>query len=482
MGERLVVSLTKRAVGRLAATLLLVGGCVTLITAPLAAPTDRVPLFALGGFAEAVGAWAWYAPWDRWSPRASLWLLVPVFLLLDLGDIFAGADPYIFGIYFVVVFAWIGVCHPPLTSFRVGPAAAIAYIAPLLLPGHGPTAIPSILQVMPVCLAVGEGVSRLPTSLRQAEEADLRRVADMRGLVDATEDLAKRSDPGSAMEVAAARARALLGGDGALALEAETTGGFATTAVLDWPGAPEKVEPGEEPEMELAIHKTVVELVHPRGSEGLLFGSGAFRTVVFVPLATSTGALGCLAVGSREDRQALDPFTSYLVQTFAAHAALTVERLQAVRLLAEASLHDDLTGLGNRRSVEGGLSGLRAGDAIVVADLDRFKRLNDSRGHLAGDHALRAFAHHVTDSLRQEDWAARLGGDEFLIVLPEAGAEAGSIVRRLAEAWRRALPATTFSAGIAVHRSGSPPGETLERADRALYEAKRQGRDRVVRL
>jgi diguanylate cyclase (GGDEF)-like protein len=84
--------------------------------------------------------------------------------------------------------------------------------------------------------------------------------------------------------------------------------------------------------------------------------------------------------------------------------------------------------------------------------------------------------------LRQEDWAARLGGDEFLIVLPEAGAEAGSIVRRLAEAWRRALPATTFSAGIAVNRSGSPPGETLERADRALYEAKRQGRDRVVRL
>jgi len=238
MGERLVVSLTKRAIGRLAATLLLVGGCVTLITAPLAASTDRAALFAIGACAGAIGAWAWHAPWDRWSRGASLWLLLPVFLLLDLGDVLAGADPYTFGVYFVVVFAWIGVCHRPGTSVRVGPAAAIAYTAPLLLPGHGPTAIPSILQVIPVCLAVGEGVARLPTSLRQAEDEDLRRVADMRGLVDAMEDLAKQSDPGSAMKVAVARARVLLRGCGALGLVAETTGGFATTAVLDWPGIP----------------------------------------------------------------------------------------------------------------------------------------------------------------------------------------------------------------------------------------------------
>ena len=86
----------------------------------------------------------------------------------------------------------------------------------------------------------------------------------------------------------------------------------------------------------------------------------------------------------------------------------------------------------------------------------------------------------MSDSLREEDWAARLGGDEFLIVLRDGGAEAGSIVRRLAEAWRRTLPATTFSAGIAVHRSGPSAGDTLERADRALYEAKRLGRDRIV--
>jgi len=232
--------------------------------------------------------------------------------------------------------------------------------------------------------------------------------------------------------------------------------------------------------MELAIHKMVVELVHPGGSGSVLFGPGTHRTVVFVPLAASTGALGCLAVGLREDRQTLDPFTSYLVQTFAAHAALTVERLQAVRLLAEASLRDELTGLGNRRSVDEGFGELRAGDAIVVADLDQFKDLNDSRGHLAGDHALRAFGHHVSDSLREEDWAARLGGDEFLIVLRDGGAEAGSVVRRLAEAWRRTLPSTTFSAGIAVHRSGSSPGDTLEHADATLYEAKRLGRDRII--
>lgn len=117
---------------------------------------------------------------------------------------------------------------------------------------------------------------------------------------------------------------------------------------------------------------------------------------------------------------------------------------------------------------------------MAIADLDHLKELNDTEGHTAGDELLKAFAAQLASSLREGDVASRLGGDEFLLVLRGVGENAEGIVERLAERWRETSPTVSFSAGVAV-ASGEGDGETaLERADAALYAAKRAGRDRVV--
>ncbi len=140
---------------------------------------------------------------------------------------------------------------------------------------------------------------------------------------------------------------------------------------------------------------------------------------------------------------------------------------------------DALTGLFNRRSIEEHLARLRTGDAVVVADLDHFKLVNDTHGHAAGDQVITSFAEAMTGSLRGQDWAGRLGGEEFVIVIRDGGRAAEPVVGRIRNAWAATAPLTTFSAGIAVHTRGADPEETLARADEAMYLAKHNGRNRT---
>lgn len=170
------------------------------------------------------------------------------------------------------------------------------------------------------------------------------------------------------------------------------------------------------------------------------------------------------------------------------------DRLQAK--LKEQALRDPLTGLHNRRYlfevaprlIE--LAQRQQGHlCVVVADLDRFKQLNDSYGHAAGDEVLRAFAALLNQSVRRSDVVCRHGGEEFVIVMPDitlAGAEA--MLARLLVAYsalrlhagKHALPSCSFSAGIAVCPGhGTTLDQLLSRADRALYAAKEAGRSRI---
>ncbi len=168
----------------------------------------------------------------------------------------------------------------------------------------------------------------------------------------------------------------------------------------------------------------------------------------------------------------------------------------------ELALQDQLTGLANRRALEEMLRNevsraLRHVRplAILMADVDHFKAINDTYGHRAGDDVLRQLARLVADTLRSIDMAARYGGEEIFVIMPETPiSEAGQVAERL----RAAVEAHTFvvdpedeeppiplrltaSVGVAALPENAESLEGLvETADRALYDAKRQGRNRVV--
>lgn len=124
--------------------------------------------------------------------------------------------------------------------------------------------------------------------------------------------------------------------------------------------------------------------------------------------------------------------------------------------------------------------------AVAMADLDRFKQLNDKYGHEAGDRALRIFADAVRPALRDEDVIGRWGGEEFVLVLPgmsarEAKAALDRVRSQLAEACARAeAPAVTVSMGVVDNDLSTMGDELVRLADEALLAAKTQGRDRVV--
>ncbi|MDR9438112.1 MAG: sensor domain-containing diguanylate cyclase [Halomonas sp.] len=154
--------------------------------------------------------------------------------------------------------------------------------------------------------------------------------------------------------------------------------------------------------------------------------------------------------------------------------------------------HDELTGLLNRRAGLGLLEeeilrSRRYGTPLCVAtcDLDHFKRVNDRHGHAVGDSVLRDVAHLMKDAMRQHDRVIRLGGEEFLILLPGVGREGAC---RAVERLRQCLETTpvadeglalTLSAGVAELQGNEEADALMERADRALYCAKDQGRNRV---
>ncbi|MGM9513214.1 diguanylate cyclase [Roseateles sp. DB2] len=171
--------------------------------------------------------------------------------------------------------------------------------------------------------------------------------------------------------------------------------------------------------------------------------------------------------------------------------ALVLSRL--IQRIESLTRHDPLTGLWNRRELSEQLARqqVRAqrgrSHALLMVDLDHFKRINDELGHAAGDAALRHVARLLQASLREQDCAARYGGEEFALLLPDtplAGAQA------LAERLRAALASSvwswqgrhwplTASLGLALSAPGRLGDALVEAADRAMYQAKAQGRNRV---
>ena len=227
---------------------------------------------------------------------------------------------------------------------------------------------------------------------------------------------------------------------------------------------------------------------------------------VCIPLVANGDAIGLLSIQDDDFPPRIpDPEVDsnafarrhHLAATVAEHTALALGNLSLRESLRLQAVRDPLTGLYNRRYMqeflERELHSARRKHrplAVMMLDLDRFKRYNDNFGHPAGDQALAAVGEMLMRSVRAEDIACRYGGEEFTLILPEcsllqATVRAEEICKRLKE--YHALPehhatdALTFSIGVAAFDETTDRVDLLLKfADDALYQAKRAGRDRVV--
>ncbi len=159
--------------GRLAAVFYVGGALLGLVALPLPAPgSNRAVTGMLAVVALALGIVIGFAPWGTWPRQASLVLVPPAFALIALANTFGGSGLYTYGVYFVIVFVWIGLAHRPGTALLMAPLAAAAYVLPLLvLPGSSGTGLSSAAITIPLCVLVGEGISWGRVKLEQIEEA-----------------------------------------------------------------------------------------------------------------------------------------------------------------------------------------------------------------------------------------------------------------------------------------------------------------------
>jgi two-component system, cell cycle response regulator len=239
------------------------------------------------------------------------------------------------------------------------------------------------------------------------------------------------------------------------------------------------------------------------GPDALLIGaapgsaeaSAGLRDFCVAPLKMGRSVLGVLGVARRQDG-----FTSgdaALVSSSAEQVALALERYRFIAMMQRQASTDDLTGLYNHRFLVDYLGQqvalaerLSTPLAVLIIDLDHFKRVNDTYGHPAGDAVLSEFAHTLTGSVRRADLAARYGGEEFIVVMSNTAA---SDARLVAEKIRAAAEAmvlpidgggstvlvTVSVGGAAYPEDTTTAAELLATADAALYDAKRGGRNRV---
>jgi diguanylate cyclase (GGDEF)-like protein len=254
-----------------------------------------------------------------------------------------------------------------------------------------------------------------------------------------------------------------------------------------------------------SFRRGCVHIVSATGSSSRCVHLQAQGSSACIPLIANGEAIGVLSIqdGEQQLDASLSPDSdasarrNQLARAVAEHIALAISNLNLREALRLQAIRDPLTGLYNRRYMQEFLErevhrARRKGRplAVMMLDLDNFKRYNDTFGHPAGDEALRFVGDALLRAVRGEDLACRYGGEEFSLIFPEcsvqqAAVRAEEIRARLKELHREratAIPGViTVSIGVAGFEETTDNGNLLLKfADDALYQAKRAGRDRVV--
>ncbi len=270
-----------------------------------------------------------------------------------------------------------------------------------------------------------------------------------------------------------------------------------------------RLRQGQVREGRRAAHGALKQLIHDMllevgelGEHTGRFQQAAAQHAQAIEQAESLEGLADVVKALLDDTRTVQSAVSRSQQLLLAdrdQAALLQQRvleLEAeMRRLSDEVSTDLLTQVANRRGLMSAFEAERArsqrqgGSALAVGliDIDNFKKLNDTLGHAAGDQALKALAAGVRERLRPQDHLARFGGEEFVVLLPGTEVEeARQVLTRLQRSLSEALFLhegreifVTFSAGVTAWRPGEDLQPALERADQALYEAKRTGKNRT---
>jgi diguanylate cyclase (GGDEF)-like protein len=231
----------------------------------------------------------------------------------------------------------------------------------------------------------------------------------------------------------------------------------------------------------------------------LILTPGQDVSYLCVPLLSQGEAAGLLHLRAarKAEEDTLPDLKQQLAVMAADHISLALANLTLRETLRVQSIRDALTGLFNRRYLEESLllelTGIpeRAKTlGVIMLDVDRLKQINDTFGHEAGDAVLQAMGQWLHANIRTGDISCRYGGDEFVLILPDASLDATTQrahqicegIRKIAFGYQgQSLGAMTVSVGVAAYpKHGQTRDSLLAAVDAALYQAKQQGRDRVV--
>jgi diguanylate cyclase (GGDEF)-like protein len=312
----------------------------------------------------------------------------------------------------------------------------------------------------------------------------------MAAVAEAMQDVSRAGDATAARSAICAAAASIGGSQDAILFEPEGSGDLVVTAAFG-EGLPlgTRITLGTEPSGAALAHTSKRSFFvsdaagHAEVSQRLCEEAGV-GSVHFEPVVREDDSIGVLVLGWRDRLLHLPHVTASGLRMLAAEAAIALDRADLLARLEASARTDDLTGLPNRRAWDEQLPrelarARREETPVCVAmlDLDRFKQFNDDRGHQAGDRLLKQSAAAWAAQLRSTDLLARYGGEEFALVLPRCTRSDGEL---LVERLRAAMPDDqTVSAGIAEWDGTETPDLLLGRADRALYAAKKGGRDRL---
>lgn len=416
-----------------------------------------------------------YAGFTDWNRLRSIWRILPALgaLAAVFGAIFwaNSADTSHASIGFaaaaVLILTYVGFVLPPGSALFFSPLVVFALLAAYLAepPRLREISLALPLVAVPVAALLGELVSALTDrSLRTASRFSSRKERLTR-----LEDVLRRfSRPGSleeaAMEVATA-ALEIFEVDRATVVLSDNRGGLIPVTL-----GPSSTE---VPDPETA--KLVAETIG--GEEPRLVPSGSKENMLVLPLPAADLPAGAVVVHPLVTD---DPeFSLDLARLFGTQVGIAIEHLFVIDELERATTRDQLTGIGNRKHADALLESLEDGDALILLDLDGFKNVNDTMGHAAGDQVLQDLSAHLRHCLRDSDTSARLGGDEFLIVARRAFADPLAVADRILIGWSTSGRSTTISAGVALHEPEVDTSQTLDRADKALYQAKAAGKNRA---